>query len=105
MSADVIDIIPKGRNFTSVLTQVAGTNNEGRFGGIMIERHRHVAAGAIEGCVFGAVVGGVAGGAIALATGGAASPVVPGLVSIGCGFGAAGGAIVGYPLDDYLLQM
>lgn len=37
VSADVIDIIPKGRNFTSVLTQVAGTNNEGRFGGIMID--------------------------------------------------------------------
>ncbi len=32
-----IDLIPKGRNFTSVLTQIPGTNNESRGGGIMID--------------------------------------------------------------------
>lgn len=37
VSSDIIDLIPKGRNFTSVLTQVPGTNNESRAGGIMID--------------------------------------------------------------------
>jgi len=37
VSSDIIDLIPKGRNFTSVLTQVPGTNNEARGGGIMID--------------------------------------------------------------------
>jgi hypothetical protein len=37
VSSDIIDLIPKGRNFTSVLTQIPGSNNEGRFGGIMID--------------------------------------------------------------------
>lgn len=37
VSSDIIDLIPKGRNFTSALTQIPGTNNESRFGGIMID--------------------------------------------------------------------
>lgn len=37
VSSDIIDLIPKGRNFTSVLTQIPGTNNEGRGGGIMVD--------------------------------------------------------------------
>ena len=34
---DVIDLIPKGRDFTSVVTTAPGTNNESRGGGIMID--------------------------------------------------------------------
>lgn len=37
VSSDIIDLIPKGRNFTSALTQIPGTNNEARGGGIMID--------------------------------------------------------------------
>lgn len=37
VSSDIIDLIPKGRNFTSALTQIPGTNNESRSGGIMID--------------------------------------------------------------------
>ena len=33
----IIDLIPKGRNFTSVVTTAPGTNNETRGGGIMID--------------------------------------------------------------------
>ncbi len=32
VSSDIIDLIPKGRNFTSALTQIPGTNNEARGG-------------------------------------------------------------------------
>ena len=34
---DIIDLIPKGRNFTSVVSTAPGTNNESRGGGIMID--------------------------------------------------------------------
>ncbi|MBP6715577.1 MAG: TonB-dependent receptor [Acidobacteria bacterium] len=37
VSSDIMDLIPKGRNFTSALTQIPGTNNEGRGGGIMVD--------------------------------------------------------------------
>lgn len=37
INADVIDLIPKGRDFTNALTQIPGTNNESRSGGIMID--------------------------------------------------------------------
>ena len=37
VSSDIIDLIPKGRNFTTALTQVPGTNNEARSGGIMVD--------------------------------------------------------------------
>jgi hypothetical protein len=74
-------------------------------GGILIERHRHEAAGALEGCTLGAIAGGITAVAIGIATGGAAFALVPSFVSIGCGIGAAGGVAVGYPLDDYLLDL
>ena len=74
-------------------------------GGILIERHRHVAAGVAEGCALGAVAGGIGGAVIGLATGGTALALLPTFVSIGCGLGAAAGATVAYPLDDYLLEM
>ncbi len=37
LNADIIDMIPKGRGLLSVLTQIPGTNNEGRGGGLMID--------------------------------------------------------------------
>jgi hypothetical protein len=35
--AEQIDLLPKGRDFTSVVTQAAGANNETKSGGIMID--------------------------------------------------------------------
>ena len=37
IDAATIDLIPKGRGLLSVLTQIPGTNNEGRGGGLMID--------------------------------------------------------------------
>ena len=37
IDAQYIDLIPKGRGLLSVLTQIPGTNNEGRGGGLMID--------------------------------------------------------------------
>lgn len=37
VSKEIIDRIPKGRGFLTVLTQIPGTNNESRGGGLMID--------------------------------------------------------------------
>ncbi|MEO8360461.1 MAG: carboxypeptidase regulatory-like domain-containing protein, partial [Vicinamibacteria bacterium] len=37
VTKETIDLIPKGRGLLSVLTQIPGTNNEGRGGGLMID--------------------------------------------------------------------
>ena len=37
VSKETIDLIPKGRGLISVLTQIPGTNNETRGGGLMID--------------------------------------------------------------------
>ena len=37
VSKETIDLIPKGRGLLSILTQIPGTNNEGRDGGLMID--------------------------------------------------------------------
>ncbi len=37
LDAQMIDLIPKGRGLVSVLTTIAGTNNESRGGGLMID--------------------------------------------------------------------
>ncbi|MEO5761225.1 MAG: carboxypeptidase-like regulatory domain-containing protein, partial [Vicinamibacteria bacterium] len=37
VSSETIDLIPKGRGLISVLTQIPGTNNETRGGGLMID--------------------------------------------------------------------
>jgi hypothetical protein len=37
IQADLIDRIPKGRDFTSVVSTAPGVNQEGRGGGIMVD--------------------------------------------------------------------
>jgi hypothetical protein len=70
-------------------------------GGIVLERTRHMVAGATLGCATGAGIGVTLAGGAALITGGAAGLTIPTAVSIGCALGTTIGGAFGYPLDRY----
>jgi len=70
-------------------------------GGIVLERTRHMVAGATLGCATGAGIGVTVAGGAALLTGGAAGLTIPTAVSIGCALGTTIGGAFGYPLDRY----
>jgi len=71
-------------------------------GGIVLERHRHVIAGGLLGCAAGAAVGGGAAAVTGLFTAGVGFAAIPSASLVGCSLAGAGGAALGYPLDDYL---
>lgn len=70
-------------------------------GGIVVERSRHIIAGAVMGCAVGAGVGATAAVGLGLFTGGITLAGVPAASAVGCGIGGLGGASFGYPLDRY----
>jgi hypothetical protein len=70
-------------------------------GGILIERTRHMIAGATLGCAVGAGIGATVAAGAAVLTGGVASVAIPTAATVGCGLGAPIGASFGYPLDSY----
>jgi hypothetical protein len=70
-------------------------------GGIVLERTRHMVAGATLGCAVGAGIGVTVASGAALITGGAAGFTIPTAVSIGCALGTTIGGAFGYPLDRY----
>ncbi len=74
-------------------------------GGILIERHRHFAAGSVLGCVIGAGLGAGLAAATGLVTGGAAFAALPTASTLGCAVFGSAGAVVGGPLDDYQMDL
>ncbi|HEY3919559.1 MAG TPA: hypothetical protein VGL83_17355 [Stellaceae bacterium] len=71
-------------------------------GGIVLERNRHVVAGAVLGCVAGAALGAGAAAIIGLVTAGAGFAAIPAAATAGCALTGAGGGALGRPLDDFL---
>lgn len=74
-------------------------------GGILLERHRHLAVGGTMGCGIGAGLGAGAGVALGLVTGGVGLAAVPVASAIGCSLAGFAGASLGAPLDNYQMDL
>lgn len=71
-------------------------------GGILLERNRHVVAGAVLGCVAGAGIGAGAAAVVGVFTAGVGFAAIPAAAAAGCGLAGFGGGAMGWPLDNYL---
>lgn len=74
-------------------------------GGLIVSRSRHVIAGAVMGCGAGAATGAGAAVVAGVLTGGVGWAAIPPAAAIGCVVGAGGGIAVGYPLDNWAMQL
>jgi hypothetical protein len=71
-------------------------------GGILLERNRHIVAGAALGCFAGAGLGAGAAAIVGVFTAGAGFAAIPAAAAAGCGLLGFSGGAMGWPLDDYL---